>query len=136
MVSFREAVLDKMFVCCALTIVYSIYNMVGRSIASIYDLGGIFTSGRINRLWTCTRRSPARLVGRVPPAEAVDGEIFIASAWASSNLGHAYLTSRCSHLLVSRLYTDRSIVNFWERGRGRTYYGGRSTASGGLGAYN
>ena len=32
------------FVCCTLTIVYSIYNTVGRSIASIYDLGGIFTS--------------------------------------------------------------------------------------------
>ena len=63
----------------------------------------------------CTRRSPARLVGRIPPAEAVDGEIFIASAWASSNLGYAYLSSRCSHLLVSRLYTDRSIANFWER---------------------
>ena len=34
----------------------------------------------------CTRRSPARLVGRIPPGEAVDGEISIASAWASSNL--------------------------------------------------
>ena len=30
--------------CCALTIVYSIYNTVGQSIASIYDLSGIFTS--------------------------------------------------------------------------------------------
>ena len=44
MASFREAFLGKRFVCCALTIVYSIYNTVGRSIASIYDLGGIFTS--------------------------------------------------------------------------------------------
>ena len=80
----------------------------------------------------CTRRSPARLVGRIPPAEAVDGEIFIASARASSNLGYAYLSSRCSHLLISRLYTDRSIANFWEREGGRTCYGGRTTASGGL----
>ena len=84
---------------------------------------------------SCTRRSPARLVGRIPPAEAVDGEIFIASAWASSNLGYAYLSSRCSHLLVSKLYTDCTIANFWEREGGRTCYGGRSTASGGLGAY-
>ena len=44
MVSFHEAFIGKRFVCCALTIVYSIYNTVGRSIASIYDLGGIFTS--------------------------------------------------------------------------------------------
>ena len=44
MASFREAFLGKRFVCYALTIVYSIYNTVGRSIASIYDLGGIFTS--------------------------------------------------------------------------------------------
>ena len=44
MASFLEAFLGKRFVCCALTIVYSIYNTVGRSIASIYDLGGIFTS--------------------------------------------------------------------------------------------
>ena len=29
MASFREAFLDKRFVCCALTIVYSIYNTVG-----------------------------------------------------------------------------------------------------------
>ena len=43
MASFREAFLGKRFVCCALTIVYSIYNTVGRSIASIYDLGGRFT---------------------------------------------------------------------------------------------
>ena len=44
MASFREAYLGKRFVCCALTIEYSIYIMVGRSMASIYDLGGIFTS--------------------------------------------------------------------------------------------
>ena len=84
----------------------------------------------------CTRRSPARLVGRIPPGEAVDGEIFMASAWASPNLGYAYLSSRCSHLLVSRLYTDCTIANFWERQGGRTCYGGRSTASGGLRVYN
>ena len=52
MASFREAFLGKRFVCCALTIVYSIYNTIGRSIASIYDLGGIFTLGRIYWLWT------------------------------------------------------------------------------------
>ena len=53
MASFlREAFLRKRLVCCALTIVYSIYNAVGRSIASKYNLGGIFTSGRIYRLWT------------------------------------------------------------------------------------
>ena len=39
MVLFCEAFLGKRFVCCALTIVYSIYNTVGQSIASIYDLG-------------------------------------------------------------------------------------------------
>ena len=44
MASFREAFLGKRFVCWALTIVYSIYNKVGWSIASIYDLSGIFTS--------------------------------------------------------------------------------------------
>ena len=46
MASFCEAFLGKRFVCCALTIVYSIYNMVGRSMPSIYDLGGIFTEAR------------------------------------------------------------------------------------------
>ena len=70
----------------------------------------------------CTRRSPACLVGRIPPAEAVDGEISIPSAWASSNLGYAYLSLRCSHLLVSRLYTDHSIANFWEMEGGRRIY--------------
>ena len=70
----------------------------------------------------CTRRSPARLVGRIPQAEAVDGEISIASARASSNLGYPYLSSRCSHLLVSKLYTDRSIANFGEREGGRRIY--------------
>ena len=44
MASFHEAFLGKRLVCCALTIVYSIYNTVGWSIASIYDLSGIFTS--------------------------------------------------------------------------------------------
>ena len=44
MASFREAFLGKRFVCCALTIVNSIYNTAGQSIASIYDLSGIFTS--------------------------------------------------------------------------------------------
>ena len=44
MASFHEAFLGKRFVCCAFTIVYSIYNTAGQSIASIYDLGSIFTS--------------------------------------------------------------------------------------------
>ena len=44
MASFREAFLGKRSVCWALTIVYSIYNTVGQSITSIYDLGCIFTS--------------------------------------------------------------------------------------------
>ena len=44
MVSLWEAFSGKLFICCALTILYSIYNTVGRSIASISDLGGIFTS--------------------------------------------------------------------------------------------
>ncbi len=47
MASFREAFLGKRFVCCSLTSIYSIYNTVGRSIPSIYNLGGIFTLGRI-----------------------------------------------------------------------------------------
>ena len=38
------SVFRQKFVCCALTILYSIYNMVSRSIASIFDLGSIFTS--------------------------------------------------------------------------------------------
>ena len=40
--SFRQVFSGKKFVCCALTVLYSTYNMVGQSIASIYDLGGIF----------------------------------------------------------------------------------------------
>ena len=39
-----SAVSHKTFVCCTLTIRYNIYSVVGRSIASISDLGGIFTS--------------------------------------------------------------------------------------------
>ena len=34
----------KKFICCALTIRCNIYSMAGRFIASISDLGGIFTS--------------------------------------------------------------------------------------------
>ena len=45
MAKFWEAFSGKRFVCCALTVLYSIYNTVGRSIASISDLGGIFTLG-------------------------------------------------------------------------------------------
>ena len=45
--SFWEAILGRRFVCCALIALYSIHSMVGRSIASISDLSGIFTSGLI-----------------------------------------------------------------------------------------
>ena len=34
----------KRFICCTLARLYFIYSMVGRSIASISDLSGIFTS--------------------------------------------------------------------------------------------
>ena len=50
MASFWEAFSGKRFVCCALIVLYSIYSTVGRSIASISDLGGIFTPGLIYRL--------------------------------------------------------------------------------------
>ena len=41
--SFQEVVSDKRFVCCAITMLYSIDSMVGQSIASICNLGDIFT---------------------------------------------------------------------------------------------
>ena len=41
------SVSGKSFACCAFTVRYSTYNTVGQSIASISDLGGIFTSGLI-----------------------------------------------------------------------------------------
>ena len=50
MASFREAFLGKRFVCCALTIVYSIYNTVRRSIASIYNLGIFALCTSVNML--------------------------------------------------------------------------------------
>lgn len=87
----------------------------------------------------CTRRSPARLVGRIPPAESVDWEIFTASAWASLNVGYAYLSSRCSHLLVSGLYTLTARSRTFGRGREDVLAKakeGDPTASGGLRAYN
>ena len=34
MASFLEALSGKGFICCALTVLYSIYNIVGHSIAS------------------------------------------------------------------------------------------------------
>ena len=37
---------QKRFVCCAFTIQYIIYSMVGRSIANISDLGSIFSEAR------------------------------------------------------------------------------------------
>ena len=52
MVSFWEILSSKCFGCCVLTTLYGTYNTVGRSIASIYDLGGIFTMGRIYWLYT------------------------------------------------------------------------------------
>ena len=51
MVSFWEAFSGKRFICRVLIVLYSIYSTVGRSIASISDLGGIFTSGMIYRLY-------------------------------------------------------------------------------------
>ena len=51
MALFWEAFSDKRFVCCALTVLYSIvYNTVGRSIGSLNDYDGIFSLGRIYRL--------------------------------------------------------------------------------------
>ena len=44
MASFWEAFSGKRFVCCALSVLYSIDSTVDRSIASISDLGSIFTS--------------------------------------------------------------------------------------------
>ena len=57
MALFWEAFSGKRFVCCALTVLYSIYNMVGMSIASISDLGALrlskyVTSGLIYWLKT------------------------------------------------------------------------------------
>ena len=74
MASFREAFLGKRFVCCALTILYSIYNMVGRSIASIYDLGGIFTSA----LCASVKMSPRVVyIGYGPPYRTIIEHIYI-----------------------------------------------------------
>ena len=42
MASFREAFSGNRFVCCTLTVLYSIHNTVGQSISSIYDLGSIY----------------------------------------------------------------------------------------------
>ena len=42
MTLFQEAFSGKRLVCCALTVLYSTYNMVGWSITSIYDHSGIF----------------------------------------------------------------------------------------------
>ena len=51
MALFWEAFSGKRFICCALTVLYSIvYNTVGRSIGSLNDHDGIFTLGRIRRL--------------------------------------------------------------------------------------
>ena len=44
MASFSKAFSGKRFVCCTLSVLYSIYSTVGRSIASIFNLESIFTS--------------------------------------------------------------------------------------------
>ena len=46
MASLWEVFSRKRYGCFSLTIVYTIYNTVGRSIADIYDLGGIFTEAQ------------------------------------------------------------------------------------------
>ena len=46
MASLWEVFLRKRFGCCTCTIVCTIYNTVGQSIATIYDLGGIFTEAQ------------------------------------------------------------------------------------------
>ena len=58
----------KRFVCCTLTIRYIIYSMVGRSIASISDLGGIFTS----ELRTSVNMAPrVGYIGNRPPYHTI-----------------------------------------------------------------
>ena len=42
-----EAFSGKRLVCCPLLILYSTYNTVGLSVASIHNLGNIFTSGHM-----------------------------------------------------------------------------------------
>ena len=46
MTSISEVFLRKRFGCCTRTIMCTIYNTVGWSIATIYDLGGIFTEAQ------------------------------------------------------------------------------------------
>ena len=46
MASSWDVFSGKRFVCCTLIVLYSIYSMVGRSIASKSDLGSIFTEAR------------------------------------------------------------------------------------------
>ena len=58
MTLFRELFSGKRLVCCALTVLYSMYNMVGRSIASIYDHSGILIYIYIYTVW------PEILAGR------------------------------------------------------------------------
>ena len=55
MASFRETFSGKRLICCALT---NIVIMVGQSMDSIYDLGGIFTSS----LRTSVNMSPTYTV--------------------------------------------------------------------------
>ena len=66
--SFSEAFSGKRFVYCALIVLYSIHSTVGRSIASISNLSGIFTlalRALVNmslRVWYISYRPPSRTV--------------------------------------------------------------------------
>ena len=96
MASFREAFLGKRFVCCALTIVYSIYNMAGRSIASISDLGGIFTEA----LCASVNMSPQVVyIGYGPPYRT----IYITYSGALHCLGFINITT-CILLQINYIY--------------------------------
>ena len=44
MASFWEVFSGKKYICCALTVQYSIYNTVGRSVSDICRRGDIFTN--------------------------------------------------------------------------------------------
>ena len=66
MTSFWEGFSGKRFVCCALTVLYSIDSTVGRSIASISDLSDIFISAHhasvnmSSQVWYIGYRPPYR----------------------------------------------------------------------------
>ena len=66
MASFLEEFSGKGFICCALTILYSIYNIVGHSIASISDLNSIFCASVNMSPW-----SMVQYIGYRPPYRAI-----------------------------------------------------------------